>query len=131
MKLSKIEGVLVIEKMQTEPLDGGSVKICVNGIEDGTPITICKNGNNEHAKHYCVTDCCIRPHVEAAKYTLCVGDAKVRFSVFEHGNKLYLARVKEDLEKTVDRLCKLCIALNHKIDAQEQKLQSVLGYETE
>ena len=131
MKLSKIEEVLVIEKMQTEPLDGGSVRIRVNGIDDGTPITIYKNGNKDHAKHYCVTDCCIRPHVEAARYTICIGDAKAKFNVFEQSGKLYLAKPKEDLEKTVDRLYKLCIALNNRIEDQEQKLQSVLGYDTE
>lgn len=131
MKLSKIEEVLVIERMPTEPLDGGSVRIRVSGIEDGTPITIYKNGNKDQAKNYCLTNGGIKPHVEAAKYTLCIGDTKVRFTVFEHDKKLYVAKPKEDIEKTVDRLYKLCIALNAKIEAQEQKLQSVFGYETE
>lgn len=131
MKVKKIGEVAIIATLREDPLEPCVVCISIEGIDDGDTVTLCKHGRAQEKTVYTVCDGCITAKVEAAKYTLCIDTARVRFTVAEVDGRLYLRRPKEDPQQLCEKLFKLCIAMADRLMEQDAKIANLEGYDTE
>lgn len=131
MEIIKIGNVAILAHVRSEALEEPVMRIQLEGVKDFEPITIYKNGQRQKSKKYTAMGGSVSADVEPAKYTLCIGSAKVRFTVYEQDGKLYVKRSKEDPEKTLEKIFQLCLEMLARINAQDKKLESLDGYETE
>lgn len=131
MEIIKLGEVAILAHVRSEALEEPAIRIRLDGVEDGSAITVYKSGRKDKAKCYTAQNGIVSPSVEPAKYTLCIGSAKVRFTVFEQDGKLYVKRSKEDPEQTLEKIFQLCLEMLSRIDAQNKRLETIDGYETE
>ena len=131
MKVCKFEDIAIIESIEDKEIFGESIKIDFAGVPDGTLIKAYKNGLKETCKKYSVQNGFIKTKVEPAKYTICIEDSQIKFTVYEQDSKLYLKRSKEDPEKSVEKMFRLCMAMLRRINKQDEKIENMTGYDPE
>lgn len=129
MKILKLNNAIMLCQSKNVPVIDGKVTIHIDGVEDGTSVSVIKNGKQETESKHIVKDKKIAFDVEEGKYSVKIGKSKARFNICSMGGALFATKAKEDLEKTVICLVETCSDLFAEIQKLNKKIENLTGYD--
>lgn len=129
MNISIFGTSAIFSQPTEEQVKGKSITIGVDGVEEGTQVSIVKNGKKETEFKCIVHNNSLILMVEAARYTIDIDGCKVRFTVYEKDGGLFVKRAKEDGEKAMQTLLEAYRELSLQMQQIKTKIDNLTGYD--